>query len=144
MPATFQIVPIGTIHQQEAGAPIWIEIAPPYEPGLLGIENFSHIAVLYWFDRNDTPEQRRILQVHPRKNTANPLTGVFATHAPVRPNPIALTVCRLLAVEGRRLRIESIDALDGSPVVDIKGYIPSREEANAVRVPPWVRRGDPA
>ena len=97
--------------------------------------------MLYWLDRNDTPEQRHILQVHPRKDKANPLTGVFATHAPVRPNPIALTTCKLLAVQGCRLFIEKIDALDRSPVVDIKAYLPSREEEKeAVRVPAWVER----
>jgi len=138
MPPYFQIVPIGTIHKEE-GAPVWIDIDPQYAAGLLGLENFSHIVVLYWFDRNDTPAQRRILQVHPRKDNANPLTGVFATHAPVRPNPIALTTCKLLAVQGCRLSIETIDALDGSPVVDIKAYIPPREEEQeAVRVPAWV------
>ena len=142
MPPYFKIIPIGTI-RKERGAPVWIEIDPQYEKGLMGLENFSHITVLYWFDRNDTPEQRRILQVHPRKNEANPLTGVFATHAPVRPNPIALTICKLLAIEGCRLHIESIDALDGSPVLDIKAYIPSREEDKEVRVPEWVRRPCP-
>ena len=140
MPLHFQIVPIGTIHKEE-GAPVWIEIDPQVAPALDGLEGFSHIVVLYWFDRNDTPEQRRILQVHPRKDEANPLTGVFATHAPVRPNPIALTTCQLLAVQGCRLFIETIDALDRSPVVDIKAYIPPREEEKeAVRVPAWVGR----
>jgi tRNA-Thr(GGU) m(6)t(6)A37 methyltransferase TsaA len=140
MPTHFQIVPIGTIHNEE-GAPVWVEIDPHYADGLLGLENFSHIVVLYWLDRNDTPEQRRILRVHPRKDKATPLTGVFATHAPVRPNPIALTTCKLLAVQGCRLYIETIDALDRSPVVDIKAYIPPREEEReAPRVPAWVRR----
>ncbi len=140
MPDHFRIVPIGTIHNPEEGS-VWIDLQPQYADGLLGLENFSHIAVLYWLDRNDTPEQRRVLQVHPRRNVANPLTGVFATHAPVRPNPIALTICKLLAVQGCRLFIEGIDALDGSPLVDIKAYIPSREEEKGVRVPDWVRTG---
>ncbi|MBI5896655.1 MAG: SAM-dependent methyltransferase, partial [Desulfobacterales bacterium] len=74
MPTHFQIIPIGTVHNEE-GAPVWIDIAPQYEEGLLGLESFSHIAVLYWFDRNDTPEKRGTLRVHPRKNEANPLTG---------------------------------------------------------------------
>lgn len=136
----FQIVPIGTIHNPKDG-PVWIDLKPQYAQGLLGLENFSHIAVFYWFHRNDTPGQRRILQVHPRRNEANPLTGVFATHAPVRPNPIALTVCKLLAVQGCRLLIEKIDALDGSPLVDIKAHIPSREEEKGVRMPAWVQSG---
>lgn len=141
MPQTFEILPIGMVRKED-DTTVWIDIAPEYEQGLLGLENFSHITVLYWFDRNDTPEQRRILRVHPRKNKANPLTGVFATHAPVRPNPIALTICKLLSVQGRLLRIETIDALDGSPVVDIKAYIPPKGEELEARVPVWVRQGE--
>lgn len=141
MPQTLEILPIGVV-RKEGATPAWIDIAPEYEQGLLGLENFSHITVLYWFDRNDTPESRRILRVHPRKNKANPLTGVFATHAPVRPNPIALTICKLLSMQGHRLCIETIDALDGSPVVDIKGYIPPKGEELQARVPTWVRHGE--
>jgi tRNA (adenine37-N6)-methyltransferase len=140
MPQTFEILPIGVV-RKEGEATAWIDLAAQYEQGLLGLEHFSHITVLYWFDRNDTPESRRILRVHPRKNKANPLTGVFATHAPVRPNPIALTICKLLSVRGCRLHIETIDALDGSPVVDIKGYIPAKGEELEARVPAWVQHG---
>ncbi|MDA8139774.1 MAG: tRNA (N6-threonylcarbamoyladenosine(37)-N6)-methyltransferase TrmO [Desulfobacteraceae bacterium] len=136
----FQVNPIGTIHKKEEK--IWLELDPRYSAGLLGIEGFSHIMVLYWFDRNDTPEGRATLQVHPRKNPRNPLTGVFATHAPVRPNPIALTVCRVLSVDGLRLYLEEIDALDESPLIDIKGYIPDQRNPTDIRLPQWVQHGN--
>ncbi|RJQ81455.1 MAG: tRNA (N6-threonylcarbamoyladenosine(37)-N6)-methyltransferase TrmO [Desulfobacteraceae bacterium] len=138
MNRTYQIRPIGVVHTTQNE--IWIDIAARFHEGLLGLEKFSHITVLYWFDRNDTPQQRRILQVHPRKNPANPLAGVFATHAPVRPNPIAITVCKLLAVQNNRLYLDTIDALDGSPVIDIKGYIPCCKTESEFQMPSWVKR----
>ena len=95
-----------------------------YEPGLLGLDRFSHIQVLYWFDRNDTPRERSILQVHPRGNKSNPLSGVFATRAPVRPNLIALSLCRIVSIRENIIVIDRIDAFPGTPVLDIKPYIP--------------------
>ena len=115
-----------------------IEIFDAYGDALLGLEEFSHINVLYWFHENDTPGKRAMLQVHPRKDPKNPLSGVFATHSPLRPNPIALTLCRILAIEGHRIRIERIDARDGSPVIDIKCHIPDTDTEPNVRVPGWV------
>ena len=105
------------------------------------LADFSHIHVFYWFDQNDTPENRNILQLHPRKNPSNPLTGVFATHAPVRPNLIAHTICKCLAVKGLQIFIDDIDARDASPVIDIKCYIPGKPEDAAVKVPAWVQTG---
>ena len=80
--------------------------------------------MLYWFHENDTPEKRRTLKVHPRRNLGNPLTGVFATHSPMRPNLIAMTRCRLIAVDGLTLTVDAIDARPGSPVIDIKSFFP--------------------
>ncbi len=74
----------------------------------------------------------------PRNNPANPLTGVFATHSPKRPNLIGLTCCRTTAIEEDRIMIDSIDARDGSPVIDIKGFIPDAQLPADVRVPGWV------
>ncbi|MGB5987979.1 MAG: TrmO family methyltransferase, partial [Desulfobacterales bacterium] len=83
-PNIFEIHSIGLIRQ--LGEQAQIDIHPQFEAALLGLDQFSHIWVLYWFHNNDTPEKRSTLQVHPRANPANPLTGVFATHSPVRPN----------------------------------------------------------
>jgi len=136
-PRTFTVHPIGTVCQHPDGAVI--EIAPAYADGLLGIEGFSHIVVCFWFDRNDAPDARAVLQTHPRADRRNPLTGVFATHSPRRPNLIGISLCRLLAVEGRRLKVDRIDALDGTPVLDLKCYIPSsRFPGETVRLPGWV------
>jgi tRNA-Thr(GGU) m(6)t(6)A37 methyltransferase TsaA len=76
--------------------------------------------VLYWFDRNDTPQKRSMLRVHPRGNPDNPLRGVFATRSPLRPNPIALSQVNVLSVRGSLIEIDGIDAFDDTPVLDIK------------------------
>jgi tRNA-Thr(GGU) m(6)t(6)A37 methyltransferase TsaA len=118
---------------------VWIEIFDDYAPGLLGLDGFSHIYVFYWFHQNDSPEKRKTLQVHPRKDPANPLTGVFATHSPQRPNLIALTLCKIESISENKIQIEEIDAFDGSPVIDIKCYIPGSVPDTDVRLPDWVQ-----
>ena len=115
---SYQVWPIGWVRKD--GKRTTIEIESRYQPGLLGLEAGALIWVLYWFDRHDTPEQRAILQVHPRGEPANPLHGVFATRAPVRPNLIALSRCRVLAVRGTVIEIDGIDAFAGTPVLDLK------------------------
>ena len=83
-------------------------------------------------------ENRRILQVHPRRNPKNPLTGVFATRSPVRPNLIAMSTCRIESIQGTAIKIDDIDARDGTPVIDIKCYIPPDESLKNVHLPDWV------
>lgn len=136
----FYLFPIGSVHC--GGEETWIEILPAYREGLLGIEQFSHIHVLYWFHENDHEQGRAVLQVHPRGNENNPLTGVFATHSPRRPNLIALTRCRVMAVEGNRIVVDEIDARDGSPVIDIKSFFPDEESAGPYRYPRWKHSED--
>ena len=136
MDSRFKIFLIGFIRKKENMS--WIEIDDNYSDGLLGLDGFSHIHVLYWLHENDSPEKRKVLQVHPRKDQRNPLTGVFATHSPLRPNPVALSLCRILAIDGSTITIDEIDAIDGSPVVDIKCYIPSTRSFTELRLPAWV------
>ena len=102
------------------------------------MEGFSHLIVMFWFDRNDTPEKRATLRVHPRADKNNPLTGVFATRSPRRPNLIGLSVCKIKAVEEDRIVIDSTDAFDQTPVVDIKPYIPVSDCVPEATVPWWV------
>jgi tRNA-Thr(GGU) m(6)t(6)A37 methyltransferase TsaA len=104
----------------------------------MGLESFSHIYVLYWLHKNDTPIRRRTLQVHPKHNPKNPLTGVFATHAPVRPNPIALSICKILSIGKNRIFVDGIDALNNSPVLDLKCYNPDGGAETNVTVPQWA------
>ncbi len=117
-PKDFKVHSIGYVRKAEGKTTIVLD--KKYEPGLLRMEKQSEIWVLWWFDKNDTPEKRSILQVHPRGNPDNPLTGVFATHSPVRPNLIAMTRCKIISVKDNVIEIESIDAFPDTPVLDIK------------------------
>ena len=136
MMESFQIFPVGIVRKTDTA--VSIDIFDDYTDALLGLEGFSHVVVLFWFDRNDIDEKRRVLQVHPRKDPRNPLTGVFATHSPQRPNLIGLTVCKIISIHDGSIEIEDIDALDGSPVIDLKCYIPGSVAEKDVRLPDWV------
>jgi len=138
MQLEFQLVSIGRIVNQENDCRI--EVDQAYADGFLGLEQFSHIDVFYWLHENDHAAGRGTLRVHPRGNRDNPLTGVFATRSPRRPNPIAVSRCRILDIAGRTISIDAIDARDGSPLIDIKAHIPFQDEAGEVRVPEWVGR----
>ena len=117
----YQVNPIGWVRKK--GEKTFLEINKEYRDGLLGVDKLESIWVLWWFDRNDNPKQRSILQVHRFGNMANPLTGVFATRAPVRPNLIALTRCKVLSVKDNIIEIDEIDAFKDTPILDIKRYI---------------------
>ncbi len=130
---TYLVRPIGWV-QKEAGQVV-VEVEEPYIPALLGLEQYSHIWVLFWFHENDNPRDRSILQVHPCHNPGNPLTGVFAARAPVRPNLIGLSAARLLGVEGRRLILEGLDSREGTPVLDIKPYLPVSDAIREAMAP---------
>jgi tRNA-Thr(GGU) m(6)t(6)A37 methyltransferase TsaA len=132
----FTVYPIGYVKKAEGQTTIVVD--EKYEAGLLGLDGFSHVYVFWWFDRRDTPEERAILQVHPRRDPENPLTGVFATRAPVRPNLIALTLCKIVSVKGNVVGIEGIDAFADTPVLDMKPYIPGYDTAPSAKLPNWL------
>ena len=115
---------LGAKHEAEGT----LEILPEFEPGLLDIEGFSHLFVLWEFDRSTDFD---LVASPPSDNRPH---GVFATRSPRRPNPIGLTVVELLRREGRTLHVHGVDMLDGTPILDIKPYLSS--------VPPeQLRRG---
>jgi len=101
-----------------------VRILPEFCAGLKGIEDFSHIIILYWMHMRDSEEERRTLVVFPRKHAVNVEKGVFACRSPSRPNPIGLCVAELLKVEECLLTVRELDALEGSPIIDIKPYLP--------------------
>ena len=103
--------------QGDEGAPeAIIEIGAEFEPALRGIGAGDEVLVLTWLDRAD----RDVLSTHPRDDRSRPEIGIFATRSPDRPNPIGLHRVRVLDVDGRRLRVDALEALDGTPVLDIK------------------------
>ena len=138
----YRVYPIGKVEKNSGSTRI--RIFDKYTDGLLGLGQWSHVNVFYWFDKNDIPQRRRILQVHPRGDRENPLTGVFACRAPVRPNLIALTVCKILAVEQNVIAVDRIDAFDATPVIDLKPFIPPDAPRKDIKVPDWTGRMRPA
>jgi tRNA (adenine37-N6)-methyltransferase len=122
----YKVYPVGRVRNKK-GKPVQLEIFDKYTPALHRLEHCSHVTVVWWFHENDTPERRKILKVHPRGDKKNPLTGVFATHSPVRPNLIAITTCKVLSVEGGMVTIDKIDAFDDTPILDLKSAGSRRE-----------------
>jgi tRNA-Thr(GGU) m(6)t(6)A37 methyltransferase TsaA len=124
----YTIEPIGTIRSaldDLADAPLqgdegsyeaWIDLTPQFTRGLVGVAVGDELIILTWLHR----AQRDVLQVHPRGNLDTPLTGVFATRSPDRPNPIGLHRVSVLQISGQSLKVAPIEAIDGTPIVDIK------------------------
>jgi len=122
-----------------------LEIYPEFEPALEGIDGYSHLFVLGYFDRLRA-DQIGPLQVKPRRLVNRgfkleelPLLGVFALDSPTRPNPIGLTLVRLLGRQGRFLKVSGLDYFDGTPILDIKGYRPNYR-VDEFTVPDWHKK----
>jgi tRNA-Thr(GGU) m(6)t(6)A37 methyltransferase TsaA len=124
----FEVVPIGRVEspltdlasapkQGDEGAPeAWLVFEPEVLEALDGVEPGDELLVLTWLDR----ASRDVLRVHPRGDTSRPRRGVFGTRSPHRPNPIGLHRVRVLSIEGQRVRVSDLEAVDGTPVVDLK------------------------
>ena len=140
-----ELTPIGVIHspyQDRGQAPrqgrlsnneILLEIFPNFSPALKGIDHYSHLIVLYWGELAN----REVLQSLTPHNIKQPV-GVFSSRSPNRPNPIAICVASLIRQEGNQLVVRWVDALDGSPLLDIKPYSPaldSVEDAASGHIP---------
>jgi tRNA-Thr(GGU) m(6)t(6)A37 methyltransferase TsaA len=106
---------------------------------LSGIDDFSHIIIIYWIHKIPASE-RSTMKVHPKRNPNLPLTGVFATRSPARPNPIGMSTVKLLEHRDNILRVVGLDAIDGTPVLDIKPHIPGSDSPAAPQTPDWLTR----
>jgi len=113
-----------------------IIMEPGFESAIDGLEEFSHIVVLVWLHRSPQWEPS-MSRIRPQMRPELPLVGIFATRSPVRPNPLGLAVVRLVERKGNILRVVGLDAIDGTPVLDIKPYFPGDND-NAAKVPEWV------
>jgi len=134
---SFTVRPIGYVRIADGRTRIVLD--KKYEAGLLGLGEFSHVYVFWWFNKNDTPERRATLQVHPKGNKENPLTGVFATRSPARPNLIAMTLCKIVSVKDNVVEVEKIDAFSDTPVLDMKPFLPGYDSASDVKLPAWAK-----
>ncbi|GHF87489.1 tRNA (N6-threonylcarbamoyladenosine(37)-N6)-methyltransferase TrmO [Kitasatospora xanthocidica] len=115
----------GAPRQGDEGAPeAWLVFDPSVTRGLRDLAVGQEVLLLTWLDRAD----REVLAVHPRGDRSRPETGVFATRSPDRPNPIGLHRVTVLAVDGPRLRVSGLEAIDGTPVLDVKPVLPGRSE----------------
>jgi tRNA-Thr(GGU) m(6)t(6)A37 methyltransferase TsaA len=135
--AIFTIRPIGVIRselssreeapkQANEGAPdAWIDVDPAFGEGLEGIRPGSDIIVITWFHQ----ASRDLLKVHPRGDESRPMTGVFTTRSPDRPNPLGLHRVKVLEIVGNRIKVGSLEAIDGTPVIDIKPVIPKSADS---------------
>lgn len=128
----YLIEPIGVIRshlatreeapfQGSEGSPdAWLEVHSAFAEGLEGVRVGDDIILITWFHKG----HRNILKLHPRRDTNRPLTGVFSTRSPDRPNPLGLHRVTVREISGNRLRVGPIEAIDGTPVVDIKPVLP--------------------
>jgi len=136
----FQMHPIGRVRRGTDG--IHIQIDEAYRPGLKQLDGFSHVMVFWWADWFDQPEYRanpERLQMEPPYAQGH-VTGVFASRAPYRPNPIAMTTCVLRSVDEAqgRLEVGDMDAVDGTSVVDLKAYFGVCDRVREAHIPDWL------
>ena len=112
------LVDAASAHKQgDEGAPeAWLEFDAAFADGLRDLRAGTEVLLLTWLDRAD----RDVLAVHPRGDRSRPRTGVFSTRSPHRPNPIGLHRIRIVKIEGTRMRVRDLEALDGTPIVDVK------------------------
>lgn len=142
----FRYKPIGVIHspfKEPKGTPIQpsgakgvdgkVEVFPQYAEGLKDLEGFSHVILVYHFHLSKKPS----LIAKPYVDTET--HGVFATRSPSRPNPIGISVVRLVGVEGNMLHVRDIDAVDGTPLLDIKPYVPAFDAKKAEKIG-WLEK----
>ena len=124
----YELQPIGRVEsplidrasapkQGDEGSPeAWLVLDARFAEAFRDLQVGEDVIVLTWLDR----ARRDVLVVHPRGNPANPLQGVFSTRSPDRPNPIGLHRVRILAIQGRRVQVRDLEAIDGTPIVDLK------------------------
>lgn len=103
---------------------------------LKGIENYSHIIIIYWMDG----VKNYVIQHRPQGNPKVPIVGIFSCRCPQRPNPIGITTVKLLSRNGNKIKVKGLDVLDGTPIIDIKPYWPQYDKVRNEKIPQWVNK----
>jgi tRNA-Thr(GGU) m(6)t(6)A37 methyltransferase TsaA len=116
-------------------------MSPELEEALSDVEGFSHVIVVFWMHKT-APLTNMPAKVHPRGRRDRPLVGLFATRAPYRPNAVGVSVVKVLERRGSVILVEGLDAVDGTPIVDIKPYLPRYDSPQDVGLPEWAKKGD--
>lgn len=133
----YQVRPIGVV--RASGTSFELHIDEPFRPALKQLDRFSHVKVIWWAHQCDTETDRGLLQCEPPYARGN-VVGVFACCSPARPNPIATTTCFILGVDENSgvVQLPWIDAFDGTPILDLKPYIPLAERVREFYLPDWL------
>lgn len=145
---TYDVTPIGWVHSsgsepidddwESVSASVTLDSARFSDDSVAGLSEFSHVEVCYLFDQVDEADIQPGAR-HPRGNSAWPRVGIFAQRAKMRPNRLAVSVCRLRSVDGLTLDVEALDAIDGTPVLDVKPVMAAFLPRGEIRQPDWSR-----
>ncbi len=134
------VISIGVVESVDGEVSV-VRVYDRFCEGLHRLSTFSHVIILYWFHNRDNEEHRSVLRVTPKRHKGAPEVGVFASRSPSRPNPIGLCVAELVAVDGCRLKVKRLDAETGSPVIDVKPYLPLADSVPDAQVPEYMLHG---
>lgn len=135
-PRSYQLIPIGRVSRQDGRTLLVLD--PTYRKALKGLSDFSHLQILWWCHRTDDVASRERLVFDPPFDA--PTLGIFGSRAPMRPHPIGLTTVRLLTVDPAEgiLVVEGLDAEEGTPLIDLKPYLPLYDRVADPQVPNWA------
>jgi tRNA-Thr(GGU) m(6)t(6)A37 methyltransferase TsaA len=134
---TYLVQAVGRVRQLGRGAEL--QIYEPFRSALVDLGQFSHVIVLWWGDRHDNPRSRAYLQVEPPYARGRTM-GVFATRVEYRPNPIGVTICKMLGVDEETgiVKVANIDAFDGTRILDLKAFFPNYDRVKEAHLPEWL------
>ncbi|MFX0016564.1 MAG: tRNA (N6-threonylcarbamoyladenosine(37)-N6)-methyltransferase TrmO [Candidatus Hermodarchaeota archaeon] len=137
----YKVYPIGFVRKEKNEE--YLDILSDYSLGLYRLETISHVFVIWWIHENDTSEARNVRKTIPRVTNAlypPEKMGTFATRSPRRPNPLGMTLVKIMEVVEHRVYVDHIDAIDGTPVLDIKPYLPNGDRVEeGIYLPPWFQ-----
>jgi tRNA-Thr(GGU) m(6)t(6)A37 methyltransferase TsaA len=111
-----------------------IVVDEKYTEALNGIDDYSHVIIVYWMDR----VKKKVITHRPQGNPKVPVVGIFSCRCPQRPNPVAMTTVRLIGHDGNKIKVKGLDILDGTPIIDIKPYWPQYDKVEGEKIPDWV------
>jgi tRNA-Thr(GGU) m(6)t(6)A37 methyltransferase TsaA len=139
-PKIYQIYPIGTVYASDEEGSYFLQIDEPYRPALKQMDQFSHVMIFWWADKMDTQERRKIMTTE-LPYAPGIEAGVFACRSEYRPNPIAVTTILVLDVdvENGIVLLPWIDAYNGTPIIDLKPYIPISDRIRDYKVAEWLK-----